>query len=187
MLASAGGALASGFEPRLDVVSAAWRWYTNKRRWHVAQIKTRADVSCSRRKLFKQKGTGGARHSTRAVCQFRGGGKFCARRTLLTPKLNKRVKTLALRSALALKLAAGELKFVEGLAAAKLTPSSFLVHACPRSAAVVGLRAAGVANAHWSKLCARSLLATSAVIVTKRAFLALAQKLKPRWAAKPSQ
>ncbi|AUG34162.1 50S ribosomal subunit protein L4 [Candidatus Hodgkinia cicadicola] len=91
--------------PRLDVVSEVVRWQLDKRRWHVAQIKSRAEVSCSNNKRYAQKGLGRARHATNAVSQFRGGGKCVAKKACARLRLNKKFKTLAIRSCLSLKRA----------------------------------------------------------------------------------
>ncbi|AUG33958.1 50S ribosomal subunit protein L4 [Candidatus Hodgkinia cicadicola] len=91
--------------PRLDVVSEVVRWQLDKRRWHVAQIKSRAQVRCSNNKRYAQKGIGRARHATNAVNQFRGGGKYVAKKVCARSRLNKKFKALAIRSCLSLKRA----------------------------------------------------------------------------------
>ena len=38
------------------------------------KVKNRSEIKCSTRKIYRQKGTGGARHGARNAPQFRGGG-----------------------------------------------------------------------------------------------------------------
>ncbi|AUG91509.1 50S ribosomal subunit protein L4 [Candidatus Hodgkinia cicadicola] len=95
--------------PRLDIISEVVRWQLDKRRWHVAQIKSRTDISCSNNKRYAQKGLGRARHATSAVSQFRGGGKYAAKKVCVRLRLNKKLKTLAIRSCLSLKRASNSL------------------------------------------------------------------------------
>ncbi|XXN13582.1 MAG: 50S ribosomal protein L4 [Candidatus Hodgkinia cicadicola] len=106
--------------PRLDIVSEVVRWQLNKRRWHVAQIKSRADVSCSNNKRYAQKGSGRARHATNAVNQFRGGGKYVAKKVCVRLRLNKKFKTLAIRSCLSLKRANNSLYVLDSFSQMKL-------------------------------------------------------------------
>ncbi|XXN19704.1 MAG: uL4 family ribosomal protein [Candidatus Hodgkinia cicadicola] len=106
--------------PRYDVISDVVRWQLDKRRWHVSQIKSRADVSCSSRKKYNQKGSGDARHATPAVCQFRGGGKYAAKKVCKRTRLNKKLKILALRSCLSLKTAENNLFVLDSISQFRL-------------------------------------------------------------------
>tara|TARA_B100001093_G_C25896608_1_gene622754 strand:- start:32 stop:478 length:447 start_codon:yes stop_codon:yes gene_type:complete len=66
-------------------------------------------------KMYKQKGTGKARHGSGSVSQFRGGGMAHGPiNHLHTHKLNKKVRKLALRSALSDKYKLGKLIILEG-------------------------------------------------------------------------
>lgn len=72
----------------------------DKRRWYIANIKSRSDSKYSNRKLYEQKGTGLARHSTKSVPQFRGGYKYSAIKKIKTTKVNKRYIEIAIKSVL---------------------------------------------------------------------------------------
>ncbi len=109
-----------GIYPRLDAVSEVVRWQLNRRRWHVAQIKSRADVSCSGNKRYAQKGSGGARHATSAVNQFRGGGKYAAKKVCARKRLNKKFKALAIKSCLSLKRANNSLYALDSFSQTRL-------------------------------------------------------------------
>ncbi len=84
----------------MDIVSRVVRWRQDKRRWYAASIKLRSDSKYSKRKMYKQKGTGLARHSTRAVSQFRGGYKYSAIKTIKRSKTNKKHVNIAIKSIL---------------------------------------------------------------------------------------
>lgn len=86
----------------------------------MAQIKSRADVSCSNNKRYAQKGLGRARHATNAVNQFRGGGKYVAKKACVRLRLNKKFKTLAIRSCLSLKRANNSLYVLDSFSQIKL-------------------------------------------------------------------
>ncbi|XXN13741.1 MAG: uL4 family ribosomal protein [Candidatus Hodgkinia cicadicola] len=109
-----------GCYPRDDVVAEVARCQLDKRRWHVAQIKSRSDVNCSGRKMYAQKKSGHARHATFAVYQFRGGGKYAAKKARKVRRLNKKFKRLAMRSCLSLKRAASSLVVVDSFLQLKL-------------------------------------------------------------------
>ena len=63
-----------GIVPREDIVSRVVRWQLAKRRLGNHSVKTRSQVKMTTAKMYKQKGTGKARHGSGAVSQFRGGG-----------------------------------------------------------------------------------------------------------------
>jgi large subunit ribosomal protein L4 len=86
------------------------------RRRGTAATKGRSQVAGSKRKMWRQKGTGRARHSTRKVNLFVGGGRAFAKRPKdESKKLNKRVRRAALVSVLSQKVQNGQLKVVEHL------------------------------------------------------------------------
>ncbi|HEV7417639.1 MAG TPA: 50S ribosomal protein L4, partial [Tianweitania sediminis] len=64
-----------GLEPRDDILARVVRWQLAKRQQGTHQTKGRADISRTGAKMYKQKGTGRARHSSARAPQFRGGGK----------------------------------------------------------------------------------------------------------------
>ena len=104
-----------GIDPRSDVIARVIRWQLAKRRLGNHSVKTRSDVKMTTAKMYKQKGTGKARHGSGSVSQFRGGGM--AHGPIVhshSHKLNKKVKQLGLKSALSDKLKLGKLIILEG-------------------------------------------------------------------------
>jgi len=106
-----------GVAPRADIVARVVKWQLAKRRAGTHKVKSRAEVSITTAKMFKQKGTGRARHGSAAVVQFRGGG------VVHGPvvrdhghALPKKVRQLGLRSALSTKAAEGKLLVIDSLA-----------------------------------------------------------------------
>jgi large subunit ribosomal protein L4 len=85
-----------------------------KRRAGTANAQTRAEVSCTKAKIYKQKGTGNARHGSRRANVFRGGGvTHGPRPRSYAFDVNKKVVAGALRSALSLRAQAGDLVVVK--------------------------------------------------------------------------
>ena len=60
---------------RADVLHQVVRWQLAKRRQGTHKAKTRGEIKATTRKMYKQKGTGRARHGAATAPQFRGGGK----------------------------------------------------------------------------------------------------------------
>jgi large subunit ribosomal protein L4 len=99
-----------GLEPREDLIARMVRWQLAKRQAGDHKTLGRADIHRTGKKMYKQKGTGGARHGSARVPQFRGGGR--AMGPVLRSHahdLPKKVRALALRHALSAKVRAGEL------------------------------------------------------------------------------
>ncbi len=103
-----------GVEVRRDILARAVNWQLAKRRAGTHKTKGRSEVAGTTRKPFRQKGTGRARQGTVRAAQFRGGG------VVFGPvvrdhahKLPKKVRKLALRTALSSKLAEGKLVVLE--------------------------------------------------------------------------
>ena len=99
-----------GLEPRADLIARMVRWQLAKR--HSGDHKTlgRAEISRTGKKMYKQKGTGGARHGSARVPQFRGGGRAMGPVVRSHEHdLPKKVRALALRHALSAKVQSGEL------------------------------------------------------------------------------
>ena len=99
-----------GLKPRQDLIARMVRWQLAKRRSGDHQTLGRADIARTGKKMYKQKGTGGARHGSARVPQFRGGGR--AMGPVLRSHehdLPKKVRALAMRHALSAKVQAGEL------------------------------------------------------------------------------
>src|SRR4051794_17630113 len=64
-----------GLEPRKDIIQRCVQWQLAKRQAGTHKAQGRADVWRTGKKMYKQKGTGGARHGSARVPQFRGGGR----------------------------------------------------------------------------------------------------------------
>lgn len=99
-----------GLEPRADILHRVVRWQRNKAQAGTHKVKTRSETSYSTKKIYRQKGTGGARHGDRNAPIFRGGGIYKGP----TPRshghdLTKKFRKLGLRHALSSKAATGNL------------------------------------------------------------------------------
>jgi large subunit ribosomal protein L4 len=93
-----------GLEPREDLIARMIRWQLAKRRAGTHAVKNRADIWRTGKKMYKQKGTGGARHGSARVPQFRGGGRaFGPQVRSHEHDLTKKVRQLALKHALSAK------------------------------------------------------------------------------------
>jgi large subunit ribosomal protein L4 len=93
-----------GLEPRADILQRCVRWQLAKRRAGTHAVKNRAEIARTGKKLYKQKGTGNARHGSARVPQFRGGGRaFGPQVRSHEHDLPKKVRALALKHALSAK------------------------------------------------------------------------------------
>ncbi|MCG6902906.1 MAG: 50S ribosomal protein L4 [Rhodobacter sp.] len=103
-----------GLEPRADILHRVVRWQRNKAQAGTHKVKTRSEVSYSTKKIYRQKGTGGARHGARSAPIFRGGGIYKGPVVRSHGhELTKKFRKLGLRHALSAKMAAGELVVIE--------------------------------------------------------------------------
>jgi large subunit ribosomal protein L4 len=106
-----------GLEPRDDILQRVVRWQLAKKQQGTHQAKGRADIARTGAKMYKQKGTGRARHSSARAPQFRGGGKAhgpVARSH--EHDLPKKVRALGLKHALSAKAKAESIIVVDELA-----------------------------------------------------------------------
>ncbi|OAN71630.1 50S ribosomal protein L4 [Seohaeicola saemankumensis] len=99
-----------GLEPRADILHRVVRWQRNNAQAGTHKVKTRSETSYSTKKIYRQKGTGGARHGDKNAPIFRHGGVYKGP----TPRshgheLTKKFRKLGLKHALSAKLKAGEL------------------------------------------------------------------------------
>ena len=107
-----------GLAPRADILHRVVRWQRNKAQAGTHKVKTRSETSYSTKKIYRQKGTGGARHGDRNAPIFRKGGVYKGP----TPRshahdLPKKIRKLGLKHALSAKAASGQLVVLD---AAKL-------------------------------------------------------------------
>ena len=106
-----------GLEPRADILHRVVRWQRNKAQAGTHKVKTRSETSYSTKKIYRQKGTGGARHGDRNAPIFRKGGIYKGP----TPRshaheLPKKFRKLGLKHALSAKAKAGELVVIDAAA-----------------------------------------------------------------------
>ena len=93
-----------GLEPRADILQRVVRWQLAKRRAGTHKTLTRTEITKTGKKMYRQKGTGGARHGNKAAPQFRGGGKaFGPVVRSHEHDLPKKVRALGLKLALSAK------------------------------------------------------------------------------------
>jgi large subunit ribosomal protein L4 len=103
-----------GLEPRADILQRCVNWQLAKRQAGTHKSKGRAEIWRTGKKMYKQKGTGGARHGSARVPQFRGGGKaFGPVVRSHASELPKKVRALALRHALSAKAKDGGLIVID--------------------------------------------------------------------------
>ena len=99
-----------GLEVRNDLIHRMVRYQLLKRMAGTHHTQDRSEVTVTGKKMYKQKGTGGARHGDKSVPQWRGGGKvFGPKPRSHAIELPKKVRALALRHALSAKARAGEI------------------------------------------------------------------------------
>jgi large subunit ribosomal protein L4 len=107
-----------GLEPRQDLVQRVVRWQLSKRQSGTHKAKTRSEVTTSGKKMYKQKGTGRARHSDKGAPQFRGGGKaFGPVPRSHAHDLPKKVRVLGLKHALSAKARDGKIVVISAASA----------------------------------------------------------------------
>jgi large subunit ribosomal protein L4 len=103
-----------GLEPRADLIQRVVVWQLAKRRAGTHKILTRAEVNRTKKKVYKQKGTGQARHGARSAPLFVGGAKAMGPVNHSHEfDLPKKVRALGLRHALSSKAKAGNIVVIE--------------------------------------------------------------------------
>src|SRR5690606_16829204 len=106
-----------GLEPRTDLIHRYVRWQLAKRQAGTHKTLGRSEISRTTKKLYRQKGTGNARHGAAPAPQFRGGGKaFGPVVRDHDHDLPKRVRQLALRHALPAKAQDGSIVVLDAAA-----------------------------------------------------------------------
>jgi large subunit ribosomal protein L4 len=103
-----------GVEPRADILHRVVRWQLARNQAGTHSTKGRSEVSYSTKKIYRQKGTGGARHGSRGAPIFRGGGIYKGP----TPRshghaLTKKFRKLGLRHALSAKMKTGSVVIID--------------------------------------------------------------------------
>ncbi|MDE3120308.1 MAG: 50S ribosomal protein L4 [Paracoccaceae bacterium] len=105
-----------GLEPRADILHRVVRWQRAKAQAGTHSVLGKSDVSYSTKKIYRQKGTGGARHGSKKAPIFRHGGVYKGP----TPRshaheLPKKFRALGLKHALSAKAKAGELIVLDSI------------------------------------------------------------------------
>ena len=117
-----------GLEPRDDLIARMVRYQMAKRRSGNHAVKNRAEIHRTGAKMYKQKGTGQARHSSARAPQFRGGGRsFGPVVRDHAHELPKKVRALALRHALSAKAKSDAIVIVDNLSAKEAKTSALKV------------------------------------------------------------
>ncbi|MGB3643679.1 MAG: 50S ribosomal protein L4 [Mesorhizobium sp.] len=127
-----------GLDPREDILQRVVRWQLAKRQQGTHKAQTRAEVARTGAKMYKQKGTGRARHHSARAPQFRGGGK--AHGPVVRSHehdLPKKVRALGLKHALSAKAKTSSLIVIDDLKLAE----------AKTKALVANLAALGLTNA----------------------------------------
>ena len=109
-----------GVEPRADILHRVVRWQRAKKQAGTHKTKSRGETAYSTRKIYKQKGTGNARHGDRGANIFRKGGTAHGPQVRShAHDLPKKVRALGLRMALSAKAKAGDLIVLDKAALAE--------------------------------------------------------------------
>ena len=112
-------------EIRGDILQRVVTWQLAKRRAGTHKVQVRNEVSRTGKKMYKQKGTGGARHGSRRAAQFVGGAR--AHGPVVRSHafdLPKKFRALALRHALSSKAKAGALVVMDNVAVSEAKTSA---------------------------------------------------------------
>ena len=118
-----------GLEPRADILHRVVRWQRARAQAGTHKTKGRSEVSYSTKKIYRQKGTGGARHGDKGAPIFRHGGTYKGP----TPRshahdLPKKFRALGLKHALSAKAGSGNLVILDSIAMTE-AKTSFLAKA----------------------------------------------------------
>jgi large subunit ribosomal protein L4 len=110
-----------GLEPRADLIQRVIVWQLAKRRAGTHKTKTRGEVNRTTKKVYRQKGTGSARHGARSAPLFVGGGKAMAPVVRSHEfDLPKKVRAAGLRHALSSKARDAKLIVLDAAAVAEV-------------------------------------------------------------------
>lgn len=104
-----------GVVPRADILARVVQWQQNRRHKGQHRTLTRREIDRTTKKMYKQKGTGQARHGAASVSQFRGGAKAMGPVSRVRETdLPKKVRALGLKMALSSKQKDGDLIILDG-------------------------------------------------------------------------
>jgi large subunit ribosomal protein L4 len=187
-------------EIRPDILQRVVVWQLAKRRAGTHKIKTRNEVARTGKKMYKQKGTGGARHGSRKAAQFVGGAKvFGPVVRSHAFDLPKKVRALALRHALSAKAKSGSIIVLDAATLSEPKTSAFraqiekiglknaLVITGPEVDANLKLAARNVPNIDVlpdAGLNVYDVLRRETLVLTRSAIEAIEARFAPKGAAK---
>lgn len=117
-------ALTKDFEGEINLPLLAQAVHVFRDRSHIglAKTKTRAEVDRTKKKVYRQKGTGGARHGSRSAPIYVGGGvAHGPKATKRELKLSDKMRILAKKAALAILAKGGKILAIDGIADIKKT------------------------------------------------------------------
>jgi large subunit ribosomal protein L4 len=151
-----------GLEPRADLIQRVVVWQLAKRRAGTHKVLTRGEINRTKMKVYKQKGTGQARHGARSAPLFVGGAKA------MGPvqhshefDLPKKVRALGLKHALSAKAKGGNIVVLDE-AKAKAVKTGDLAKKLGKLGAVNALVVDGAFDKNF-ELSARNLAGVSLV------------------------
>ncbi len=88
----------------------------NNQRQGTKSTLTRSEINASKKKIYKQKGTGNARHDEKSAPQFKGGGVvFAPKPRDFSQKINKKMRDIAFSSALSQKIRQDEVFVIDNI------------------------------------------------------------------------
>ncbi len=180
---------------QMNLLAQAIRVYEDNAHFGLRKTKTRAEVNRTKKKWYKQKGTGGARHGARSAPIFVGGGIAHGPRPIkryLT--LPKSVIKKALQMAFAMKIKDGKVLAVSGLNKIVKTKEANLLIAktAGKEKAIVVLAGANLAARRYFKnlknvmvtsfadLNAYKVLCSGIVVLDKNIFAEAAKETKEK-------
>jgi large subunit ribosomal protein L4 len=109
-----------GLAPRPDIIQRCIVWQLSRRQRGTHAVKNRAEINRTGKKIYRQKGSGGARHGSARANLFRGGGRsFGPLVRSHAIDLPKKVRALALKHALSAKAQGGGVIVLDKVALAE--------------------------------------------------------------------
>jgi large subunit ribosomal protein L4 len=114
-------------ELKPDIVAKVVNWQLSNKRQGSHKVKERNEISGSTAKIYRQKGTGRARHGSKKVVQFKGGGVVHGPRVRThNKKIPSKVKKQAIRILLSSKLKDGNLRVINKLESKSIKTKSMI-------------------------------------------------------------
>lgn len=115
-----------GLEPRADILHRVVRWQLAKRQAGTHKTLGRSEIARTGKKMYKQKGTGRARHAAASAPQFRGGGRaFGPVVRSHAHDLPKKVRALGLKLALSAKAKEQQIVIVDAFSLSEAKTKAF--------------------------------------------------------------